>query len=294
MKDIFSEGGVSLARLQSLEKVVRAGSITRVAQGDTNVQTQLSRQIAELEKTLGLRLLDRTRKPHSPTEAARRLADACGCFVREVEETVAAASGLQRAITVGAGEVVIREFLIPKIGRQKKGKEPVRWVMRNLQRAKIQEGLAAEWLDIGIASGLVPDGNVKVADLESYGFKLLLPEGDKPDKSGWKRLSNLPVAMLDGDTGFRQFVAGCCREQGAELVVGAECTSFPQAVDLAEVAGWAVFVPEYWWKREKTWAARTQKLPGLEQHQRKFQLGWNRKVADRRPKVAKLVKALGG
>lgn len=27
----------------------------------------------------------------------------------------------------------------------------------------------------------------KVADLESYGFKLLLPEDDKPDKSGWKR-----------------------------------------------------------------------------------------------------------
>lgn len=34
MKDVFSEGGVSLARFQSLEKVVRAGSITRVAQGD--------------------------------------------------------------------------------------------------------------------------------------------------------------------------------------------------------------------------------------------------------------------
>jgi DNA-binding transcriptional LysR family regulator len=33
----------------TLEKVVRAGSITRVAQGDPNVQTQISRQIAELE-----------------------------------------------------------------------------------------------------------------------------------------------------------------------------------------------------------------------------------------------------
>jgi DNA-binding transcriptional LysR family regulator len=293
MKSIFSESGVSLARLQSLEKVVRAGSIARVAPGDATIQSQLSKQITDLEKTLGLQLLDRTRKPHSPTEAARRLADACGCFVREVEEVVAAASGLQRPITVGAGEVVIREFLIPKIGRQKKGKEPVRWVMRNLQRAKIQEGLAAEWLDVGIASGLVPDGNVKVVDLESYGFKLLLPEGDKPDKSGWKRLTDLPVAMLDGDAGFRQFVVDCCREQDVELVIGAECTSFPQAVDLAAVAGWAVFVPEYWWKREKNWAARTQKLPGLEAYQRGFQLGWNRKVSERRPEVAALVKALG-
>ncbi len=294
MKSIFSESGVSLARLQSLEKVVRAGSIARVAPGDATIQSQLSKQITDLEKTLGLQLLDRTRKPHSPTEAARRLADACGCFVREVEEVVAATTGLQRPITVGAGEVVIREFLIPKIGRQKKGKEPVRWVMRNLQRGKIQEGLAAEWLDVGIASGLVPDGNVKVADLESYGFKLLLPEGETPDKSGWKRLTDLPVAMLDGDAGFRQFVVDCCREQGVELVIGAECTSFPQAVNLAEVAGWAVFVPEYWWKREKNWATRTQKLPGLEAYEREFQLGWNRKVAERRPEVAALVGALQG
>jgi hypothetical protein len=104
----------------------------------------------------------------------------------------------------------------------------------------------------------------------------------------------MPVAMLDGDAGFRQFVVDCCREQGVELVIGAECTSFPQAVDLAEVAGWAVFVPGYWWKREKEWPARTQKLPGLDAYERRFQLGWNRKVARRRPEVAALVKALGG
>jgi hypothetical protein len=73
--------------------------------------------------------------------------------------------------------------------------------------------------------------------------------------------------------------------------IGAECTSYPQAVDLAEVAGWAVFVPELWWKRRKEWAARTQALPGLENHRRTLQLGWNRKVAERRPEVARLVKA---
>jgi hypothetical protein len=61
-----------------------------------------------------------------------------------------------------------------------------------------------------------------------------------------------------------------------KVVIGAGCTSFPQAVDLAAVAGWAVFVPGYWWQREKNWVARTQNLPGLETYQRGFQLGWNR------------------
>jgi len=246
---------------------------------------------------LGLNLLDRIKKPYPPTVAAQRLADAYGRFVREVKEVKevsAEAGGLQLPITVGAGEVVIREFLIPKIGRQSKGKQPVSWVMRNLTWRRIQEGLAAERLDVGIASGLEAIGNVAVVKLENYGFKLLLPEHEEPDKSGWKRLANLPVVVLDGDGKFRQFLAGCEREHGVTLKIGAECTSYPQAVDLAEEAGWAVFVPEYWWRRRKEWAARTQKLPGLEQHQRKFQLGWNRKVAERRPEVAKLVKALGG
>ena len=292
MTDIFSKNGVSLDRLQTLEKVVRAGSIGLAAKGDPNAQSQISRQIGELEVALGMELLDRTKKPYQPTRAALRLADSCECFVREVEEVSAEARGLRRPITVGAGEVVIREFLIPLIGKQKKGKASVAWVMRNLTWRKIQEGLAAERLDIGLASGLEVTGNVKVMDLQSYGMKLVLPVNEKPDKRGWKRLTEISVVVMDGDGKFRHFLTDCEREHGVTLKIGAECTSYPQAVDLAEVAGWAVFVPELWWKRRKEWAARTQSLPGLENHRRTLQLGWNRKVVERRPEVAGLVKSL--
>jgi hypothetical protein len=67
-----------------------------------------------------------------------------------------------------------------------------------------------------------------------------------------------------------------------------------EVVDLAEATGSAVFVPEYWWtNRKKDWKERTHTLPGLEKHQRTMRLGWNRKVAERRPEVAKLVEMLG-
>ncbi|MEI6675581.1 MAG: hypothetical protein WCO57_10415 [Verrucomicrobiota bacterium] len=77
------------------------------------------------------------------------------------------------------------------------------------------------------------------------------------------------------------------------LTFGAECTSYPQAVDLVETAGWAVFVPEFWWKRRKEWAARTQTLPGLDDYRRTLQLGWNQQIVERRPEVERLVRALG-
>jgi len=292
MNDLFSKNGVSLERLQSLEKVVRAGSITRVAQGDPNVQTLLSRQIAELEKTLGLQLLDRTRKPYPPTDSARRLADACGGFVREVGEIVAAATGTRRPITVGAGEVVIREIMIRWIKRQPKGFSHA-WTMRNLMWRKIQEELESELLDVGIADRLEETRNVEVRELFRYGYKLVLPEHEAPDKTGWKRLANVPVVLLEGAGRFRRFLAECERETGVTLRIGAECTTYPQVVDMAEATRSAFFVPDFWWNNhKKDWKSRTHNLPGLEKHQRTLRLGWNRKVAERRPEVAGLVKAL--
>ena len=293
MTDILTKSGISLERLQTLREVVREGSIARAAKDDATRQSLISRQIKELEGALGLALLERAVKPYGPTPAAIRLAESCERFVREVGEVSAEASGLRLPITVGAGEVVIREFLIPRIGKQRKGSAPVSWVMRNLTWRKIQEGLAAERLDVGMASGLEASGHVEVKNLESYGIKLVLPENEKTDKSGWSRLADMRVVLLDGDGKFRQILAECEREQGVKLNIGAECTSYPQAVDLAEAAGWAVFVPEFWWRRRKDWAARTQALPGLDDYRRMLQLGWNRKIVERRPEVERLVKALG-
>ena len=292
MTDVFSKNGVSLERLRSLEKVVRAGSIALAAKGDPTAQSLISRQLGELEKVMGFELLDRSKKPFHPTLAAQRLAESCARFVREVEEAAMEAQGQRRPIAVGAGELVIRQLLIPWIGKSRRGSLAHPWSMQNLTSRKIQEGLEAERLDIGIATGLESTGSVEAVDLEIYGIKLVLPTHQKPDKTGWNCLTDLPLIILEGDGKFRRFLADCEREHGLKLKVGAICSSYPQAVDLAEATGSAVFVPEYWWRRHKEWAARTQVLPGQKKLQRTLQLGWNRKVAERRPEVAALIAAL--
>jgi DNA-binding transcriptional LysR family regulator len=251
--------------------------------------------MGDLEESLGIALFDKSKKPYLPTAAALRLAASCERFVREVEEVTANASGQRLPISVGAGEVVIRELLGPWIGMQRKNIAPQPWVMRNLKWRKIQESLASELLDVGIADGLESNGNVVVVELESYSYKLVLPVGLKPNKSGWKMLEEIPVVLLEGAGRFRRFLTDCEREHGFTLKVGAECTTYPQAVDLAEATGCAVFIPEYWWKRDKRfkeWQLRTQALPGLDKLRRTLKLGWNRKIVERRPEVERLVKAL--
>ena len=294
MTEIFLTNGVSLERLQTLAKVVSAGSIALAAKGDPNTQSLISRQLGELEKALGLELLERTKRPYQPTPVALRLAESCERFVREVGEVSAEALGRCSPLKVGAGEWVIRELLVPLIGRRTRQWEGISWVMHNLTSSRIQEGLAAERLDVGVAPRLREEGSVRVKELPGYGMRLLLPVGTDSDQSGWNRLTKTPVVVLEGDGGFRKFLAECEQERGVRLRIGAECTSYSQAVELAEAASWAVFVPELGWKRRRDWAARHQKLPGLEAYRHNLILGWNERVRHRRPEVANLVKALGG
>ncbi len=292
--NIFTKNGVSLERLQALEKVVRAGTIAVAAKGDPNMQSLISRQIAELEAAMGVKLLDRSVKPYPPTGAARSLADCCTRFLDGVEQVVAEAAGEKMPIRLGAGELVIRELVIPWIGRQRKKKEPVTWVMSNLTSRRIQTDLAAEKLDIGISTGLSATGMVRVKHIADYGMKMLLPMGCRPDGSGWAKLTEFHIVVLEGSGGFRSFLAECERGNGFKLRIGAECTSYPQAVALAAAAGWAVFVPELWWRRNKDWAERTQELPGLGDYRHELRLGWNDRIAKRRPEISRLINQFGG
>jgi len=292
MIEIFTKDGFSLDRLQNLVKVVHAGSIVQAAKGNATTQSLISRQLMELEKALGVVLMDRTKKPYQVTQVAQRLADSCERFMREVAD-VSLGENVRRSIKVGAGEWVIRELLVPLIGKKIRQLAGVSWMMHNLTSQKIQEGLAADRLDVGVASNLITEGTVQVKELPSYGMRLLLPKGETPDKSGWKSLTTLPVVLLEGHGAFRKFLADCEKSQGIQLQIGAECTSYPQAIDLADAAGWAVFVPELGWKQREEWAKRNQKLPGLDEYRHTLHLGWNERNLQRRPEVAKLVEMLG-
>ena len=71
---------MKLQDLHVLMTVVQAGSMGKAAQRLNTTQPNISRSIAELEHTLGVRLLDRHRQGIEPTEYGRVLLD-CGVAV---------------------------------------------------------------------------------------------------------------------------------------------------------------------------------------------------------------------
>jgi hypothetical protein len=69
---LFARAGISLDRLRSFREVIHAGGIAAASKGDPNRQSQLSRQVRELETFFGVELLVRGRGPMRPTAAGKK------------------------------------------------------------------------------------------------------------------------------------------------------------------------------------------------------------------------------
>src|SRR5258708_11364755 len=101
--------------------VAREGSFTKAAAKLRISQPALSQTIRELEARLGVRLLTRTTRSLSPTEAGERLLRNVGPRLEEVEAELDALRELRErpagTIRITAGDHAIRSILWPKLAK---------------------------------------------------------------------------------------------------------------------------------------------------------------------------------
>ncbi len=100
-------------------EVARARSFTRAAAKLGVTQSALSHTVRQLETRLGVRLLTRTTRAVSPTEAGQRLFENIGPHVEEIEAEVDALSALRDKpagnIRIAAADYAIDFVLWPKL-----------------------------------------------------------------------------------------------------------------------------------------------------------------------------------
>ena len=77
---------MKLQDLHVLMAVVRAGSMRKAAAHLNTTQPSISRSIAELEDTIGVRLLDRSRQGVEPTEYGRALLNGGAAMFDELRQ----------------------------------------------------------------------------------------------------------------------------------------------------------------------------------------------------------------
>jgi DNA-binding transcriptional LysR family regulator len=144
----------SLDDLRALVAVAREHSFTKAAMKIGVSQSALSQTIRQLETSLGVRLLTRTTRSVSPTEAGERLLRTVGPRFEEIDAELAAVSELREkpggTIRITATEYAIDAVLMPKLAK----------VLRNYPDIKVEmivdyglTNIVAERFDAGVRSG---------------------------------------------------------------------------------------------------------------------------------------------
>ena len=144
----------NLGDLSAFLAVARDRSFTKAAQKLGVSQSALSHTIRELETRLGVRLLTRTTRSVSPTEAGERLFHSIGSQIEEIEAALAAVSELREkpagTIRITALEYATDTILLPKLAK----------LLREYPDIKVEiiidyglTNIVAERYDAGVRSG---------------------------------------------------------------------------------------------------------------------------------------------
>lgn len=198
----------TLNDLAAFLAVAREGSFTRAAAQMGVSQSALSHTVRGLESRLGVRLLSRTTRKVSPTEAGERLLNSVGPRIGEIEAELAALSELRDkpagTIRITAGEHSAESLLMPALGKLLPDYPDIK------VEVVIDYGLTdivAERFDAGIRLGeqvakdmvavrIGPDMRMIVAGTPGYFARYGMPEAP-PDLTGHNCL-NLRLPTLGG------------------------------------------------------------------------------------------------
>lgn len=142
-----------VADLALFAKIVQTGGISRCAEDLGMERTTISRRLGSLERTLGVKLLDRTPRHIAVTDAGRRCLEQCEMLLESARNarslaTIGAMIANTTPIVVGAPPDIIDRYIDPHLGAFESG-NPGFSVER--RPVSVWDEDAVEAVDIGIA-----------------------------------------------------------------------------------------------------------------------------------------------
>jgi DNA-binding transcriptional LysR family regulator len=288
MANFFSRGGLTLDRLHTLLAVSEAGGITAAAPGKPSLQSQMSRQIAELEQFFERQLVERRGKGIALTADGQQLAMIVRDSFTALRDFGATPVVAPLDVLVGAGDSVIRWWLIP----QGAAFDPARVQVSAMSGEEIVAGLLDAKLDFGIVraselhSGLSSRvlGNV---DYALYVPAALLPEGKHHRVKDL--VQRVPIGVLNGEPSFSARLEAGLSRAGVRLTPSCIFETFPQ-VHAAVVAGRCAAVLPTLARAELPRSGFHEfQSPILGKHDVRMCLAWTPRLERQRPRVAELI-----
>jgi len=286
--------GVSIDRLNTLCAVVEAGAIATAAGPDPNRQSQFSRQLKELEKALGATLFERSGKTLHPNEAGRRVARATQNFFGALDDIMDAAQGRAETVRLGAGEAMLRWFVMPHLAELMSGDPPLRFDVHSLTTELALREMLAGTVDLGLLrTDAVPE-DLQSEVVKTVRYILAVPRSLLRSREGAEVFEGrpLPFAELAGDGVFARTVQKTATALGLNLRPVVQAQTFSLLVSAVESSTAAAFLPEVAAKSLPEQSFALVSAEGMSALNRRLSLVWSSQVVESRPSVRRAITRL--
>jgi len=271
--ELLARKGLSVDRLRSFALVAEAQGIALAAPGEPTRQSQLSRQISELEAALEVALFSRVRRRLVLTAAGERLLRVVRELSRGLDDLRAPNEAVR--VDLGAGDSVLQWVVLPRLGALT-AHARVRVVA--LSAADVVTALEEQAIDLGILRSNEPTRELRRTVVGRVEYAVFSP----------KRAARAPLAVPTAEPRLH----GALASLGTP---GLECETFPQvaaAVESGQFRGVLPLIAQ----SSLRGAFEIERVPALDAVATQLVMAWRPQLDQVRPEVGafrkELVKAL--
>jgi DNA-binding transcriptional LysR family regulator len=184
---------VTLRELRLLLAVARSGSMLKAATEIGLTQPALSKSIAELERTVGVRLFDRTNRGVTPTPHGEvLLRRAAGVFeeLRQAVDELGSLTDANRGELRIGGTPTMCAGLLPRIISAVRSNRPrFQFHVAELESGKLASDIVGRSLDLGLGRGHVIGDNDQLAFERLFDDRLFIVAGAQHPLAGRRSIT---------------------------------------------------------------------------------------------------------
>jgi DNA-binding transcriptional LysR family regulator len=220
---------VTLRQLRVFRSVAHTRNFSRTGDAIGLTQPAVSRAIVELERGMGVRLLDRTTREVALTEAGRSLAARLERALDELDATLADVAGLADAdggkVRV-ASSPTLSAYLRPAcIAACARAAPRVRFLLFDRIQQEVLDSVRGGEVDFGVVVEPKAVDDLYCEAILQEPFVVVVPARHRLARLAdvrWKALDGEPLVLLDGSSGSRRYVDEALARNGAACKVEQE------------------------------------------------------------------------
>jgi DNA-binding transcriptional LysR family regulator len=215
---------VTLRQLRAFTEVARQASFTTAAKQLNLSQAAVSALVRELERQLGLALLDRTTRRVSLSEVGRQLLQSSEQVLRDVDSAINEAKGLldkrRGRVTVAASPLVAATFLPGMIARFARLFPDVSIELHDVLTDQILHSVRNGIVDVGIGTFEKSQTELELSTLHEDVLGVVIPRNSPLERRRTLRWSDLlghPMITLTQSSAFRPLIDSIIASQALDF-----------------------------------------------------------------------------